>query len=91
VSPKLQDVKDHPFQILAMVQLSDGRLAVSGGPHRHEILIYNHLMARRDLSQPGASGGRNDQLSLVDSLDTQGIQIQHILEVFKQYIIAVGP
>jgi len=32
-----------------MLTLYDGRLAISGGPQRFEILIYNHLLSKKDI------------------------------------------
>ena len=68
--------------------MSDGRIAVSGGPFRFELLLYNHLVQKKDLSHSGQ--GRNDSLNVVESVDTQGMQVHHLIEVYKQFLIAVG-
>jgi prolyl-tRNA editing enzyme YbaK/EbsC (Cys-tRNA(Pro) deacylase) len=36
------DRKEHPTQIDAVLVLSNGDIAVSGGPRKFEILIYRH-------------------------------------------------
>jgi len=61
--------------------LADGRFAISGGPSRFEILIYNHVLTMKN-NKPAASNlGRNDSLHIAESLDTQNMQVHHLLEL----------
>jgi len=62
--------------------MHDGRIAVSGGPSRFEIIIYNHLVAKRDISNLQQQG-RNDSLHVVESIDTMNMQVYHLIEVQK--------
>ena len=48
-----------------MIILSDGRVAISGGPDRFEILIYSYAFD----SGTNEKQGRNDSLVVTDSLD----------------------
>jgi hypothetical protein len=52
--------------------MHDGRIAVSGGPSRFEIIIYNHLVAKRDIANLHQQG-RNDSLHVVESIDTMNM------------------
>jgi hypothetical protein len=66
--------------------LSDGRIAISGGPDRFEILIYSHAYE----TVQSEKYGRKDHLTVVDSLDCHGMQVFSLLEVQRTYLIAIG-
>jgi hypothetical protein len=59
--------------------LHDGRIAVSGGPKRFEVLIYTILNAVKKMDSN--LQGRGDSAMIVESLDTLEIQVQHMFEV----------
>lgn len=67
------------MQIEAVLVLSNGDIAISGGPRRFEILIYRHnYLCER---------GRKDGLVLVDSLDTGVRRTIQMLEAQLKFLI----
>ena len=42
VCGKVIDAKELPFQVSGVLLLSNGDIAVSGGPNKFEILIFRH-------------------------------------------------
>jgi len=61
--------------------MSNGDIAISGGPKANEILIYRHNYE--------CERGRKDQLKLVDAIDTGERKTVQILETHDAFIIVV--
>lgn len=74
--------KAFPFEVGAMLLLSNGDVAIAGGPQQFEVCIYRHSY---ELDR-----GRKDKLEMVDSLDTQGCKVLQILEVYSRFILVFG-
>ena len=64
---KVVEAKDMPFQVDAVLLLSNGDIAISGGPAHFEVLIYRHNLR--------AEGNKREGMVVVDSLDTGGLQV----------------
>ena len=66
--------------------LSNGDIAISGGPYHFEIVIYRHMPKQM-------TKDNREKIEIVDSLDCNGCQVNHLLEVKEEryhLIIAVG-
>jgi hypothetical protein len=61
--------------------MSNGDIAISGGPKAYEILIYRHNYE--------CERGRKDQLTLVDAIDTGERKTVQLLETHSLFLIVV--
>ena len=61
------DIKEHASQIDSVYELSNGDIAVSGGPLNYEVLIYRQSAA--------ASKDKSARFEIVDSVSTRGEQV----------------
>lgn len=61
------EIKVMPYQVQAVLVLSTGEIAISGGPDNYEVLIYKHAL--------DAERGRRDKLVLSDTLDCNGCKV----------------
>ena len=64
VCGKVIDAKELPFQVSGVLLLSNGDIAVSGGPYKFEVLIFRHNFKLQK--------NRRDAVTLVDSIDALG-------------------
>ena len=66
-----------PYQVECVLVLSNGDIAISGGPYRFEVLIFRHDLAGEEVN--GAGGQSNprqrERLKQIDSIDTNGLQV----------------
>lgn len=76
-----------PLQVECMLLLSNGDIAISGGAFRFEICIYRHDL---DNTAMGSTGGQREQLKLVDSIDTNGMNVVQMLELNDEYLLLIG-
>lgn len=67
--------------------LSNGDIAISGGPFRFEVLIYRHELAAEGHSN---TFRQREKLKQVDSVDTNGLQVVQMIELTEQYLLIVG-
>ena len=66
--------------------LSNGDIAISGGPLRFEVLIYRHYPKQM-------SEEKRETVKIVDSLDCKGCQVMHLLELKGErfhFLMVVG-
>ena len=82
VRGQVVDAKELPFQVSGVLLLANGDIAVSGGPSKFEILIYRHNFKLQK--------GRRDTVMLVDSVDTRGCNVLHMLEINAKYLLVIG-
>ena len=62
VKGQVVDSKEHTMQVQAVLLLSNGDIAISGGPNKFGVLIYRHnYLSERS---------RKETLVLIDSIDT---------------------
>ena len=87
VDCRIVDQKRMPFQVECTLVLSNGDIAISGGPFRFEVLIYRHDL---ELDGLGVTGRQREKLKQVDSIDTDGLQVVQMLELNDQYLLVVG-
>ena len=76
-----------PMQVECLVVLANGDIAISGGHLRFEVCIYRHDLEN---SISVLHGGSREKLKLVDSIDTNGHIILHIVELNEQYLLLVS-
>lgn len=76
-----------PQQVECVLVLSNGDIAISGGPYRFEVLIYRHDLAAESHSN---TFRQREKLKQVDSIDTNGLQVVQIIELTEQYLLIVG-
>lgn len=83
VKGRVMDSKEHPMQIDAVLVMSNGDVAISGGPRTCEIMIYRseHLFIK------GQKG--KEQLFKYDTIDTGDRKNIQILESHSQFLIVV--
>jgi hypothetical protein len=76
---------EHPFQVNAVERLSDGTIAVSGGPLRFDILLYSTVY-----HQPSSKQSSPAEFAHVGSIDTQGLLVEHMIEFKRDFMFVVG-
>ena len=66
--------------------LTNGDIAISGGPLRYEVLIYRTMPKMM-------ADDRKESMQVVDSLDCKGCQVMHLLELKGadfHFLLAIG-
>lgn len=81
VRGRVIDTKEHPMQIDAVLVMSNGEIAISGGPRKYEILIYRHDYLKEK--------GLRTQIQVVDAIDTGERRNVQLLESHSQFLIVV--
>ena len=76
-----------PMQVECIILLSNGDIAISGGPYRFEVHIYRHDLDNQTF---GVTGRQREKLKLVDSIDTDGLVVMQMLELNDQYLLIMG-
>jgi len=79
IKGQVVDSKEHPTQVQSVLLLSNGDIAISGGPKRFEVMIYrNNFQTER---------ARKETLIQVDSLDTGKVPVVQLLEAQNKFLI----
>lgn len=73
VKGKLSFSLAHKNQVEAVLALSNGDVAISGGPKYYEVIIYKVNL-------------KGNQFEFVSAINTSGVQVRHLLE-FKGFLI----
>jgi hypothetical protein len=79
VKGQLVETKAHPTQIDCVLVMSNGDVAVSGGPMKFDVLIYSHNFLDNE---------HKERLVIVDSINTGFQQNIQLLEARGYLIIA---